>query len=269
MLNLFDGDVVAHIAAAIPFRARIAEFDKLGIPTDNYKGRSLSFYCPQNDPKTFAQCKDNFWQLVQESNQKVWASDFLMAVKSPTNFRDDMYPLYKAKRGKWNITNPWVPILRDWAVSEGLALHAHDKEADDYLRIWAEQCRLEKIPFVVSSVDKDLYCIEGKHLDLKQKKILAVDRLEALRNFYSQLLSGDQVDHIPGLPGVGPKTAVKMVAACTTEEEFQEIVVAHYYEAYGDQWDDYLLSNGKMLYIMKTENDYFRISHWPLAKELR
>ena len=266
---IFDGDVVAHMAAEIPFRIRCEEFAKEGIDMEKYKGGKLSFYFPENDKETFKKCQNNFLAIMGETLERFWTKKSLMAVKSTTNFRDDLYPDYKCKRGKWRIENPWVPIIRHWAVSEGIAIFAEDREADDYLRTWAEQCKLSGEKYVIASIDKDLYCIEGEHYDLKKKSILRMDQVSAMRHYYAQLLSGDATDHIPGLPGIGPKKAEKAVLDCITEEECQEVVVSMYLEAYGDEWENQLLSNGKMIHILKHEYDYFTIKDWPLVQELR
>jgi hypothetical protein len=59
-----------------------------------------------------------------------------------------------------------------------------------------------------------------------------------------------------------------LLADLTTEEEFQEAVVAAYIAAYDDEWYEYLLSNGKMIYLQKDPSDYFKISDWPVVKSL-
>jgi hypothetical protein len=266
---IFDGDVIAHMAAEAPFRIRCAEFEKAGIDLDQYKGKKLDFYFPEHDAETFERCRDNFLLIMDEAKDRFWTNDHLMAMKSSQNFRDDLYPAYKAKRGKYRIENPWVHTMRQWAVEQDLAVFAHDMEADDFLRIWAEQCQTAGQRFVIASIDKDLYCIEGKHYNLKKKEVLDISKFEAMRHYYLQLLVGDAVDNIPGLPGIGPKKAEVLLEDCEEEEDFQEVVVSMYLEKHGDEWENYLLSNGKMIHIMRHENDHFVIKDWPLVQELR
>jgi hypothetical protein len=42
-----------------------------------------------------------------------------------------------------------------------------------------------------------------------------------------------------------------------------------YMDAFGESWYDYLLSNGKMLYLQKHADDYFKCSHWPIVQHLQ
>jgi 5'-3' exonuclease len=154
------------------------------------------------------------------------------------------------------------------AVEDGLAIEAHGREADDYLRIWATEAMKAGDPYVIMSIDKDLKCIPGKHYNIKHEELSDVSDKYALRFFYQQLLSGDPTDNIPGVLKIGLIKVEKYLLNTETEEEMQEIVVTTYLEAYGESWYDYLLSNGKMIYLQKDLNDYFSISHWPVVQTL-
>ena len=64
-----------------------------------------------------------------------------------------------------------------------------------------------------------------------------VDKLKGsgLRFFYSQLVTGDQVDNYPGIPGMGAKAAYEVLATCETEEELYYKVLGMYKEKYGTE----------------------------------
>ena len=160
-------------------------------------------------------------------------------------------------------------MLRKLAVAEDYAIESVGREADDLLRIWAEQARAAGDPYIICSIDKDLKCIPGKHFLMHKKEIIEISELEALRHYYEQLLKGDPTDNIPGVPRVGQVKAEKILAPFNTEQEFQEQVVEQYLMAYGeDKWKDYLLSNAKMIHLQKHESDYFSFDSWPIIKEL-
>jgi len=61
-------------------------------------------------------------------------------------------------------------------------------------------------------------------VDLVGKKIVGRGR----KFFYHQLLTGDSTDNIPGLPGVGEKTAYNILVDCTTEKECYNEVLKMY-----------------------------------------
>ena len=154
------------------------------------------------------------------------------------------------------------------AVKEELAIESSGREADDLIRIWAEQARAADIDYVICSIDKDLKCIPGKHWLMHKKTLITVSEEDACRHYYEQLLKGDPTDNIPGIPRVGEVKASKILAPFTTEEEFQEQVVEQYMLAYDTEWKDYLLSNAKMIHLQRTPEDYFSFNDWPIIKEL-
>jgi hypothetical protein len=270
LVILTDGDVVAHMACERAWGEKVEYFRLHGIDMDRFKGAaSIPGYSPRDDVKTWGKCVNLFHSILKDLSEALFSDNMLMAMKDGKNFRDRIYHEYKRDRGKWRIPNPFVQMIRDYAVKEGLALHAGDKEADDLLRIWAEECRFYDIPFVVASIDKDLKCIPGKHYNLKKKVLEEVTDLSAMQLYYSQLLSGDPTDHIPGLPRIGPVKALKAIEHCDTPEQCQEVVCGMYFEVYHGEWEDYLLANGKLIHIQKSWNDYFTLKEWPFVMEMR
>lgn len=254
MLALIDGDVIAYIACK-----------KRESPANNFEEE----YSDKEDETYFEECWKNFKSLMSEILDRYWTCDYLMAVKSDRNFRNLLYPDYKMNRHK-DVTkaNKFVPLLRKRAVNEGMAVEAFGCEADDFLRIWAEQARMAGDPYIVVSIDKDLFCIQGNHYNPKTNKEQCITRFEATLHFYEQLLKGDSVDNIPGIPGIGPKKATAALESCVNEAEMQESVVNMYIEAYADSWYDMLLSNGRMLYLSKEYHDFFSLTSWPIVQEL-
>lgn len=225
-------------------------------------------------PEEHADHLERAWQqflrYVVGIKTALFAEAAFIAVKGEGNYRKDMYPDYKLQRKAGpSGTNKIVPALRQRAVDCGMAVAAHGREADDLLQMWAEQARYAGDHFYVCSDDKDLQCIPGMHWSPKKKLLTTVSELTALRNFYAQLLKGDLTDNIPGIPGVGPKTAENWLVECTDELSMQDVVVDRYMQSYGDDWQAYLLANGKMLYLQKHETDFFTLDTWPAVKELR
>lgn len=277
MLALIDGDVIAHKACKSRFSKKAPDGMPYAEIQEMVHDRKAHVFSKEEDRAYLEDSWKNFEKMVDEILEATFAEESLMAVKSPLNFRDDMYPIeivnnkavwgYKANRWKpEGQSNAFVPVLRQLAVHEMDAVEAVYREADDLLRMWAEQAMLAGDPYVIVSVDKDLKCIPGKHYNIHERKFSVVTPREATRFFYQQLLSGDTTDNIPGVPGIGPVKAEKFLYNIHEEDELQEVVVEMYMNAYDNSWFDMLMSNGKMLYLQKHALDFFTARGWPVVE---
>ena len=138
------------------------------------------------------------------------------------SYRNEIYPEYKANR------EPAPEELKRqfaWAraISESLGLpcFADDRyEADDLIGTLASHWRERGHPICVISSDKDLAQLIGANdmwWDFTRNLKLGPDKIkEKFGVFPEQIadflaLTGDAVDNIPGVPGVGPKSAVALL----------------------------------------------------------
>jgi DNA polymerase I len=146
------------------------------------------------------------------------------------SFRYGVWPQYKGNRKKYRRPAGYRHLIewvskaapaRGWEVAK-LA----DVEGDDVLGILYEEGD------VIVSVDKDLLTVPGLHL--RDGEVIEVGKVEADRNFFAQVLTGDASDNYPGCPGYGPVTAQKALASCTAElEMWGEVVKAFEKKGYG------------------------------------
>jgi DNA polymerase-1 len=266
--GIVDGDPLCYLACAPRYKQGSA------IQLDENGNKIPLEFTKEEDTKYFMQSWKNLEKKVEELKEKLFCNTLLMAVQDDTkkikNYRKMMYPEYKMNRHKDpSKQNLFVPKLRKLLVKGGYAIVAEGREADDYVRTWALEARAAKEDYVVVSLDKDLQCIPGKFYNVKTEELIEISEWDALKNYYRQLLMGDSSDNIPGLPGIGPKTADKLLLGAFDEEEMQEIVVMNYLEKFEDDWYDMLLSNAKMLHIQTHLNDYFSFDSWPLVQELK
>jgi 5'-3' exonuclease len=101
-------------------------------------------------------------------------------------------------------------------------------EADDALALYQTDTTC------ICSIDKDLLQIEGKHYNwVKNEKSLVKPRA-ALCRLWEQVLTGDGTDNIPGIRGIGPKTAKKLIADCAGKMEMRELCIKKWAEALAD-----------------------------------
>lgn len=284
MIAIIDGDVLAY--SSCETRYEVPMNGTVKIELDENGRRKELVFSKQEDRKYLEKCWDKFQKNFQSLLDELWCTEYLMAVKAPgregvpDNYRNIMYSEYKMNRHKDPTkANKFVPVLRELATAEGMAVPAAGREADDLMRIWAEEARRDGDEYIICSIDKDLMCIPGKHYRMPVRdwmgniksggNTIEVSEEEAMRFYFEQLLKGDATDNIPGIPGVGPVKATKALAHCKTVEEFQESVVEQYFGFYGEKdWYNQLLSNGKMIYLQKHANDFFSIRDWPIVQEL-
>lgn len=135
-----------------------------------------------------------------------------------TSYRNEIYPEYKANR------EPAPPELKrqfSWArsVAEAMGLQCFSDpryEADDLIGTLAEHWRERGHPICVVTSDKDLAQLVGEGdfwWDFsRNQKLNARQLTEKFGVMPDQMadylaLTGDSVDNIPGVPGVGPKSA--------------------------------------------------------------
>ena len=275
MLAIVDMDVSCYQACESRWKQRCEGQNRI-IALDEDGEREALEFTHEEDTKYLRQCWNRLESDLGKLLDNVYATDYLAAVKGPDNFRNILYPEYKMNRHKdLSKSNLFVPILRKLAVKGELAVESTGREADDLIRIWAEEARAANKDFIVCSIDKDLDCIPGLHYRMhldgraQDRRIIDITEDYATRFYYEQLLKGDPTDNIPGVPRVGDVKASKIIKKCTNEENMQEAVVEQYVNAYGpDDWYDYLLSNGKMIYLQKHMNDYFYCLDWPIVQEL-
>jgi len=251
---IIDGDVVAYGSCG----ARVKDGTRYTI----YELDKCEFTKEEDEDYLF-ESWDKFQKFLTELSEICFADRLLVAVKGNGNFRDDLYPAYKANRhADPSKRNVFVPLLREMAVEAGLAIAAHGMEADDQLRIWQTECEAKGEDYIICSIDKDLLCIPGKHYQIHKKNHLVMTPEASLRFFYEQLLKGDPTDNIKGIPKVGDVRATKYLAPFSTEAEFQYVVSEAYQGAFGNSWKTELDLNGKLLYLKKTHDDMFSLDGW-------
>ncbi|WIM05080.1 MAG: DNA polymerase I [Candidatus Nitricoxidivorans perseverans] len=148
-------------------------------------------------------------------------------------FREDWFPDYKAHR---------PPMPEDLAVQiEPLheciralgwpLVMVEGVEADDVIGTLARQASASGMDCVISTGDKDLAQLVGPHVrlintmtneTLDEAGVMAKFSVEPSRITDYLALVGDSVDNVPGVPKVGPKTAVKWLAQYGTLDAIVE-----------------------------------------------
>lgn len=137
-------------------------------------------------------------------------------------FRNEIYDLYKANRSEPpEDLVPQFPLTRDATVAFGAAsIEMEGFEADDLIATYADIAEKKGARVTVISSDKDLMqlvsdkvsmldTMKDKHISFDQvfeKFGVAPDKVIDI-----QALAGDSVDNVPGVPGIGVKTAALLI----------------------------------------------------------
>ena len=148
-------------------------------------------------------------------------------------FRNTLYPEYKANRGEApEDLIPQFGIIREAIEAFGLdVIEKKDFEADDVIASYVKYGEENKIPTTIFSSDKDLFQLLSpntrimdpmKNVEIDEAKVMEKFGVGSDRITDVQALIGDSVDNIPGVPGIGPKTAAKLINEFGTFEELLE-----------------------------------------------
>jgi len=166
------------------------------------------------------------WKLIDDLNKADGPTHLAVIFDaSSKTFRNDMYDQYKAHRPPPpEDLVPQFPMIRDATRAFSLAcIEEEGLEADDIIACYAKAALAEDWQVTIVSSDKDLMqLIEPGKLDLldtmNNRRLGREHVLEKFGVEPEQLgdvlaLMGDSADNVPGVPGVGPKTASELIQA--------------------------------------------------------
>jgi DNA polymerase-1 len=166
-------------------------------------------------------------------NMLVRLMDDMAAEESPTHlavifdasgktFRNDIYPEYKANRdAPPEDLVPQFPLVREAVKAFGIpSVELQGYEADDLIAAYTHAATHNGAQVSIVSSDKDLMQLVTDRVNMidtmKDKKIGPAEVLEKFevgpeRVIDVQSLAGDSVDNVPGVPGIGIKTAALLI----------------------------------------------------------
>lgn len=142
--------------------------------------------------------------------------------KGSYTFRNDIYDQYKANRGEPpEDLVPQFPLTRDATRAFGApSIELEGFEADDLIATYARQAEAQGARVTILSSDKDLMQLVTDRiamLDPMKNKLIGPKEVEEKfgvtpdKVIDIQALAGDSVDNIPGVPGIGVKTAALLL----------------------------------------------------------
>lgn len=144
-------------------------------------------------------------QKLNGVQERVEADDRLVYLSHPVNYREQMFPDYKANRDTTHKPFWHAEVLAYLLEKQGAQYSEMGDEADDALgRKQMELLSADGfVEPIICSVDKDMDMIPGLHYNWSKTReaegVYEASDPECLRIFYTQMLTGDSTDNIPGL----------------------------------------------------------------------
>lgn len=227
-------------------------------------------------------------QIIEDTG----ADEYPLYISGKGNFREDIALAkgYKATRsGRKPET---YEDIRNYLVEHWGAIKCDGYEADDAVSImlWedymASSGDKELSSVIVSSPDKDLNNTPGWHYNPRTRETKWITEEQATRHFYYQLLAGDRVDNITGLPycpaeiqrvyglhsasgkGCGEGSAKKIMATIPKSEHPEKTVWSCYAiwgGVEGMSVEDiyaYFVEQGQLLWMIREYDDFGGFQMW-------
>lgn len=177
-----------------------------------------------------------FVKKLQKLMEDYQPSHIIAVFESTTpTFRKELYPAYKANREKppedFEAQMPYI-----FEVLDAMGIprtYVDGYEADDVIGTLTRMAREADMEALIVSADKDLFQLLDDKVRMLRSHRDALDIMgpedvrqkmgvppESIIDYLAMV--GDSSDNIPGLPGVGPKTAVKFIGQYQTLENLLE-----------------------------------------------
>jgi DNA polymerase-1 len=245
-------------------------------------GDYAAYYCSGKDGTPIGLARRNVIDRIEKAVRASGAESVDVHLTSGDSHKGYRYLIaesrpYQGQRNAGRKPDNWH-ALRDFMENyEGSLFNPvtwSDREADDGMAYMSTvQLIAGKSP-VIHTRDKDMRMFGGLHLEWQTFVSHNVplgcfesyDRdglMYGHKWFWSQLLTGDSADHIPGLPRVGKEAALRILRDVRNNEQAFGVVTELYRSKIGDRWADYFVEQAALLWMracpLANVVDYLRI----------
>jgi len=201
------------------------------------------------------------------------ADTYCVYMSGHENFREDVATIRPYKGNRSNKPKPfWHDRIEEYLKS-GLnhpVVVCDGYEADDGMSM--AQCAgfpdMKSLAHtIICSRDKDLWMVPGWHYswgtsNCKEKEPWFTTEAEGYHHFFSQLITGDSTDNIPGLYGMGQTNVKYYLKGVTEPLEMYRIVKKLYDQRFGSYSTQFIEENGTLLWMLREDSvkEYIRIT---------
>ena len=256
---LIDGDIVIYSVGFVA-EGRYYAVPSAGTYTTFQYSSDAKKFCKDNDidislielginPDPVEYVYHSLNTMISSIIEAVGAESYQVVISGKNNFRYDVDPNYKANRK--DAPKPYhYEEMVDFLQQYHNGIIIDGMEADDYMGIEQSASRqlsdsVLRSDTVICSTDKDLKQIVGWNYNWGREELRYIEEDEAHHFFWVQMLTGDTIDNIPGVPGIGPKRAEKLLL----EERDPACIVGLQYAIHFDDPETRFEQNTQLLGI--------------------
>lgn len=206
-------------------------------------------------------CQEFIDNFIAKIVRDAKCGDFEIHLSGPTNFRKDI-GVTKPYKGNRSSEKPYYyHKVRNYLIDNYDVIIAINEEADDTLAITQSK---DPDGTVICTVDKDLWMVPGNKYNFRKEEASYVTEYDGMRSMQFQMLTGDHVDNIQGVPKIGKVSAEKLLAANPDIDDAWVAIAEAYKKAYGEFHKCVMVEMGRLLWMRRVENEM-----WSLPRILR
>lgn len=157
-------------------------------------------------------CEDIIASTLRKISTATGIHEMRIYLSGQDNYRYEVAKTKPYKGNRVGMIHPeFLNHCKEHLVQKYGAIRMHGYEADDGIAT-----DMVENGAIHCGVDKDILQIAGRHYMYVKEEWVEVSEEQAIITRYRQILMGDTSDNIPGLPGVGAKTAERVICDADT-----------------------------------------------------
>jgi len=203
------------------------------------KDKSTGLVSADPDSFTLHSCKLFVNGIINDTQ----CDSYKIFLTGKNNFRFKIRSDYKENRS--GSKKPYhYENIRAYLIKQYGAQVVDGMEADDAMSL------LQTEDTVIATIDKDLLMVPGLHYNYVKKEWTEVTEESGTKFFYTQMLTGDKVDNITGVKGIGPKKAERLLSD-NDRENWDNLVIDLYIEEFGEYGFQRAVENSHLLWMLQ------------------
>lgn len=208
-------------------------------------------FAAADDNTSLEEAKKEVEKVVLNFENTLKAKAYVYFIKGTGNFRYTVATMKPYKGTRNSEPYKYCKEMLEHFVIFRDCIRCHFLEADDMISIFHDERT------IVCTNDKDAKQTAGDLYNFTKKELITLTEQEAWKNLWMQVLTGDTVDNIPGIEGIGPGKASKIITDDIPTEDYPNTVLQAYIEKYGLRTGSDFYNENYQLIRMKTSDGSF------------